>query len=116
MDDSSLRISVIGLGKLGSAMTAVLASKGYHVIGLDVNKQLVDTLQRGEAPVHEPHQQELINQYRSKVEATMDYYKAVSETDITMIIVPAPSISDTGVFSNDYVMSAIKAIGEVIKL
>ena len=116
MDDSSLRISVIGLGKLGSPMTAVLASKGYHVIGLDVNKQLVDTLQRGEAPVHEPHLQELLSQYRSKIEATMDYHKAVSETDITMIIVPTPSISDTGIFSNDYVLSAIKAIGEVIKL
>ena len=116
MDDSSSRISVIGLGKLGSPMTAVLASKGYHVIGLDVNKQLVDTLQRGEAPVYEPQLQELINQHRGKIEATMDYYKAISETDITMIIVPTPSISNTEVFSNEYVLWAVKAIGEVIEL
>ncbi|CAF3301351.1 unnamed protein product [Rotaria sp. Silwood2] len=115
MDDTSLRISVIGLGKLGSPMTAVFASKGYHVIGLDVNKQFVDALQRGEAPVSEPQLQELINKYKTNIEVTMDYYKAISETDMTMIIVPTPSNPETGFFSNDYVLSAIKAIGKVIK-
>jgi GDP-D-mannose 3',5'-epimerase len=115
MDDTNLRISIIGLGKLGSPMAAVYASKGYHVIGLDVNKEFVDALQRGEAPVNEPQLQELINQYKTNIETTMDYYKAVSETNMTMIIVPTPSDPNTGFFSNDYVLSAIKSIGEVIK-
>ncbi|CAF3430152.1 unnamed protein product [Rotaria socialis] len=115
MDDINLRISVIGLGKLGSPMAAVFASKGYHVIGLDVNKQFVNALQRGEAPVDEPQLQELINQYKTNIKATMDYHRAVSETDITMIIVPTPSDPKTDFFSNDYVLSAIKAIGEAIK-
>ncbi|CAF3776514.1 unnamed protein product [Rotaria sp. Silwood1] len=115
MGDTSLRISVIGLGKLGSPMIAVFASKGYHVIGLDVNKEFVDALERGEAPVSEPQLQELITQYKANIEVTMDYEKGISETDMTMIIVPTPSDPNTGFFSNDYVLSAIKAIGEVIK-
>ena len=115
MGDISLRISVIGLGKLGNSMTAVLASKGYRVTGLDLNKHFVDALQRGEAPVHEPQLQELINQHRANMKFTMDYYKAISETDMTMIIVPTPSDPNTGFLSNDYVVSAVKAIGEVIK-
>ncbi|CAF3498463.1 unnamed protein product [Rotaria sp. Silwood1] len=45
----------------------------------------------------------------------MDYEKAISATDMTMIIVPTPSDPQTGFFSNDYVLSAIKSIGEVIK-
>ncbi|CAF2894983.1 unnamed protein product [Rotaria sp. Silwood2] len=116
MSNTNLRISIIGLGKLGSPMTAIFASKGYHVIGLDVNKQFVDALQRGEAPVSEPQLQELIAQYKSKIEATLDYEKAISETDMTMIIVPTPSDPVTGFFRNDYVLSAIKSIGAVIKL
>ena len=115
MDDTNLRISVIGLGELGSSMAAVFASKDHHVIGLDVNKHFVDALQRGEAPVHEPQLQELINEYKTNIEATMDYYKAISMTDMTMIIVPTPSDVNTGFFTNNYVLSAIKEIGEVIK-
>lgn len=110
------RISVIGLGKLGSPMAAVFASRGYHVIGLDLNKDFVDALTRGEAPVQEPQLQELIETYRSNIEVTMDYYKAISETDLTMVIVPTPSDSNTGYFKNDYVIAAIKSIGEIIRL
>ncbi len=36
------RVSVVGLGKLGAPLAAVLASRGFTVIGLDVNKTLVD--------------------------------------------------------------------------
>ena len=36
------RVSVVGLGKLGAPLAAVLASRGFSVIGLDVNKTLVD--------------------------------------------------------------------------
>ncbi|CAF1424492.1 unnamed protein product [Didymodactylos carnosus] len=35
---------------------------------------------------------------------------------MTMIIVPTPSVPNTGFFSNDYVLSAVKAIGKVIRL
>lgn len=115
MGDIGLRISIIGLGKLGSLMTAVLASKGYCVTGLDLNKQLVDTLQKGEAPVNEPQLQELIDQHRTNMEFTSNYYKAISETDMTIVVVPTPSDPNTGLLINDYVVSAVIAIGEVVK-
>ncbi|CAF3732870.1 unnamed protein product [Adineta steineri] len=113
--DTNLRISVIGLDRLGSSMVAVFAAKGYHVIGLDINNQLVDALQRGEVSVHEPQLQEMIDQYKTNIETTMDYYKAISETDMTMIAVPTLLNSNTGCFSNDKVLVAIKEIGNVIK-
>ena len=37
------RISIIGLGKLGAPMLAVFSSRGYKVIGVDVNQSVVDT-------------------------------------------------------------------------
>ena len=36
-----MKISVVGLGKLGAPLPAVLASKGNHVIGIDINLSFV---------------------------------------------------------------------------
>ena len=47
-------ISIIGLGKLGSPMVAAYASKGYKVIGVDVNSNLVRLINEGKVPVFEP--------------------------------------------------------------
>ena len=42
MRSFKIKISVIGLGKVGSAMLAVFASKGYDVIGFDVDPKVRD--------------------------------------------------------------------------
>jgi UDPglucose 6-dehydrogenase len=39
-----MRISVIGLDKLGTPLAAVLASKGHDVVGVDVNPDVVRLL------------------------------------------------------------------------
>ncbi len=56
-----MKISVIGLGKLGAPLAAVFASKGFDVIGVDLNPSFVDALNAGKAPVDEPRLQELID-------------------------------------------------------
>ena len=48
------RLSVIGLGKLGAPMAAVFASKGFEVVGLDLNAAFVAAINEGRAPVSEP--------------------------------------------------------------
>ena len=49
-----LRLSVVGLGKLGAPMLAVFAHKGSEVIGVDVNPALVAAINAGRAAVAEP--------------------------------------------------------------
>jgi hypothetical protein len=65
---NSPRVSVVGLGKLGAPLAAVLASRGFTVIGLDVSKELVDSLNAGKMPIVEPQLNELIaaNKERSR--------------------------------------------------
>jgi len=36
-----MNISVVGLGKIGSCILATLASKGFKVVGIDINKDVV---------------------------------------------------------------------------
>lgn len=107
-------ISVIGIGKLGSPFLATCASRGFNVIGLDVNSHFVDLLNQGKAPVDEPNLKQLILKNRKKIRATSDYTEAINNSDVTFIIVPTPSNKD-GAFSNEYVISAARNIGEVLR-
>ena len=108
------KISVIGLGKLGSPMLAVFAHKGFEVIGVDLNSTFVDSINSGIAPVLEPHLQEMLSSNKDKISATTDIKKAISDTDICFVIVPTPS-GENHFFSNDYVVSAVKSIGNALK-
>jgi UDPglucose 6-dehydrogenase len=107
-------ICVVGLGKLGSPLAAVLASKGHNVIGVDLNAYFVDALNAGRAPVVEPQLQDLIDASKGRLRATRDYAEAIPNTDISFIIVPTPS-DETGVFTNRFVLDAVRAIGASLK-
>ena len=105
-----MKISVIGLGKLGAPLAAVLASKGFRVVGTDVNASVVDAINAGRAPIDEPRVQELIDENRDRLHATTDVAKAVAESDVTFVIVPTPS-DTAGRFSNTFVLNAMTTIG-----
>src|SRR5436190_12380797 len=109
-----MKISIIGLGKLGSPMSAVMAHKGNTVVGVDVNPAFVTALQQGRPPVNEPGLAEMITANRDRLSATMDYAEAIAATDITFIIVPTPS-DDDGRFSLSYVLSAAEKIGAALR-
>ena len=109
-----MKISVIGLGKLGTPLAAVLASKGHSVVGVDVNPDFVRLLASGRAPVDEPGIQKLIGENRDRITATVDLEAAVLGTEVSFVIVPTPSDSQGG-FSNKYVLSAVAAIGQALK-
>ena len=42
-----MQISVVGLGRLGAPLAAVFASKGFRVIGTDLNRGYVDAINNG---------------------------------------------------------------------
>src|SRR5580765_8140798 len=109
-----MRISVVGLGKLGAPLLAVLASRGFDVCGIDLNQSLVDKVNNGVAPVLEPHLQELLDAYKSQIRATTDWQTGIAGTDMTGIIVPTPSGTD-GAFRNDFVLGAIERVGGVLR-
>jgi UDPglucose 6-dehydrogenase len=109
-----MNISVIGLGKLGAPLAAVLASKGHEVIGVDLNPEFVRLLSLGKAPVEEPRLQELIDASRGNLKATLDVGTAVLGSDMTFVIVPTPTDSK-GAFSNRHVLAAVKEIGKALR-
>lgn len=108
-----MKISVVGLGKLGAPLCAVLVSKGHTVVGVDLNPAFVDAINTGKPPVAEPGLADLIAAHASRLRATSDFNDAVAATDATFVIVPTPS-EDDGSFSLKYVLAAMQSIGKAI--
>lgn len=108
-----MNISVIGLGKLGSPLVAVLAQSGHRVVGVDTNASFVKALNQGLPPVQEPNLVEFITNNINRITATQDYQTAINDSDLTFIIVPTPSLS-SGLFNLDYVLEVCSVLGVCI--
>ena len=113
-DDCAKRISVVGLGRLGAPLAAVLASEGFEVVGVDSKPEFAAALQAGRAPVGEPGLQALLAGTSNPMRATTDIAAAVSASDVTFVLVPTPSGPD-GLFSNAYVLAVVREIGAALR-
>ena len=109
-----MHISVVGLGKLGAPLAAVLADRGHHVIGVDSSPDAVNAINEGRAPVQEPGLDALVAADRSRLTATTDGAAAAASSEATIIIVPTPSLP-SGLFSTEYVLDAIDTIGRGLR-
>lgn len=107
-------ISVVGLGKLGLCAAACFTSKGFKVIGVDVDAEKINKINKGVSPIEETGLQEIIKKARGSLKATADYKYALSNSDVTFIVVATPSLAD-GSFSNEYLEKALYKIGESLK-
>lgn len=107
-------ISVIGLGKLGGSMAASFASKGFNVIGVDINQAVVDDINNGKAPIQETGLDDLIKANKPRLRATVDTKDAIMNSDISFVIVPTPS-DQRGAFSLHFAKHAFKELGNALK-
>lgn len=107
-------IGVIGLGYVGLVTASVLASHGYRVIGVDIDKRRVSLINKGKAPIYEPQLNKLIASAVSsdKLIASTSY-ESLRDTDIIFITVGTPSLSN-GDINLFYIHSAAKKIAKVI--
>ena len=105
--------SIVGLGKLGASMAAAIASRGFDVIGVDVNRHAVDAVNAGQAPVQETGLGEMLAANQARVRATTSCRDAVLASDVTFVIVPTPS-DESGGFSLEYAATAFKEIGAAL--
>src|SRR4029079_10910021 len=98
-------ISVCGLGKLGGCIAATYASRGFPVVGIDIDADKIRRVNAGLPPVDEPLLAETMAEGKGKLRAPDDPREAV-ETDASFFIPPSPSLPD-GSFSNEYLLKAM---------
>ncbi len=115
MIDRYKRISVIGLGYIGLPTAALLASKGYIVNGIDVNEDVVKTINKGEIHIVEPDLDAYVRS--AVVNKKLKAYKQVQPGDVYIICVPTPFHDNAGIPSPniDYIKAAAESIASHIK-
>lgn len=113
---NSKTISIIGLGYIGLPTAAVFASRKIKVIGVDVNQDTVDTINRGQIHIVEPDLDMVV-----RAAVVGGYLRATSQpepADAFLIAVPTPFKSDhNGDHEPDlsYIESSSKSIAPVLK-
>ncbi len=84
----NITVSTIGLGYIGLPTSALVASHKIKVTGMDINSQVVETINRGEIHIVEPN----LNSYVSN--AVKQGYLSASTTvkpaDVYLVVVPTP--------------------------
>jgi len=108
------KISVVGLGKLGLCLAAVLAESGFKVVGVDVDEAKVKQIARGRSPIYEPGLGRLMRAGRHSLSATTKHEDAIRRSEATFVVVPTPS-SKSGEFSLGRVRTAMQRIGRVLR-
>lgn len=107
-------LSLVGLGKLGLCFASCLAERGFEVIGVDLEKSVVDRVNSGKAPWFEPGLDDLLAKHGGKrLRATVSHKEAIEQTDTTIVLVATPSNPDGG-FSNRFVESALKSLATAL--
>ena len=89
-----MRISVFGMGYVGSVTAACFAAQGHSVVGVDVNPNKVKMLNAGQAPLVEPSLGDLISEAvrAGRLRATTDAGEAVQASELSLICVGTPSL------------------------
>ncbi|KAB1191227.1 MULTISPECIES: nucleotide sugar dehydrogenase [Haloferax] len=93
----SVPVAVYGLGKMGLPLAAVYASVTGHVVGVDIDDDVVRTINDGECHVaKEPGLPELVSEQveRGALRATTDSVAAAHTASVHVIIVPTPLTDD----------------------
>jgi GDP-mannose 6-dehydrogenase len=110
-----MKISIFGLGYVGTVTAACLARDGHQVIGVDVNPQKVALLSAGESPIVEPELGQLLSEgvAAGRITATTDSEQAVAASDISLISVGTPS-TENGEPDLSYVFDVCKEIGAAV--
>ena len=86
-----MKISVIGMGKIGLPIAVSFALKANSVIGVDINKNVVEMINKGQEPFPGEFglQENLMNAVKlGKLQATTDLVLSVRNSDVIVICIP----------------------------
>ncbi len=110
------RLAVVGTGYVGLVSGAMFASVGNHVICVDKDARIVDALQSGACPIHEPGLEEILQGAIAEgtLSFTTDIAKAVHSSDATLIAVGTPS-QESGAYDFRYVEAAAEEVGRALR-
>ena len=111
-----MRVSVFGLGYVGTVSAGCLAHDGHEVVGVDSLATKVDLINRGQSPIVEVDIGEIIaaTARAGRLRATSDPVQAIRETELSFVCVGTPSQAN-GNLDLKYIRRICEQIGQALK-
>jgi UDPglucose 6-dehydrogenase len=110
-----MRISIVGSGYVGLVSGAGLSDVGHHVLCMDIDRQRVDGLRRGEVPIFEPGLEHMIrrNMNEGRLEFSTEIEAAVAHCQVLFIAVGTPPEED-GSADLSHVLAVAAEVGDCL--
>jgi GDP-mannose 6-dehydrogenase len=111
-----VRISVFGLGYVGTVSASCLADQGHDVIGVDKLAAKVDMIRSGRSPIVEHGIDELVKRVvrAGRLQATESGLDAVASTDMSLVCVGTPGQAN-GAICLDAINAVTDEIGNAVR-
>ena len=110
--DQKPDVCVVGLGYIGLPTAAIIARSGSKVLGVDVSKTVVDTINRGEIHIEEVDLDGLVQGVVAR--GTLSASLTVAPADVFVIAVPTPFDANHQP-DISYVLAAARSVAPVLK-
>ena len=111
-----MKVSVFGLGYVGTVSAGCFANDGHEVVGVDPVRTKVDLINKGHSPIIEAEIGEIISSTvkSGRLRATDDPRLAIGETELSFVCVGTPSQAN-GNLDLRYIRRICEQIGEALK-
>jgi UDPglucose 6-dehydrogenase len=111
-----MRVTMIGSGYVGLVSGACFSEFGVHVTCVDLDRDKIARLKRGEIPIFEPGLDQLVasNMEAGRLSFTTDMAPAVAVADAVFIAVGTPSRRGDGHADLSYVYAAAEEIARAL--
>jgi UDPglucose 6-dehydrogenase len=104
--EETMKIGVIGVGRLGICFALLLDRAGHDVMASDIRTNYVAALNRGEIHTQEPGVADLLSNKKS-IQFTTDTRAVIQHSDVIYVMVATPSAAD-----GSYDVSAVDRVVE----
>jgi len=111
-----MKIAVVGLGYVGTVVAGCLAKAGHVVVGVDIEADKVDLVNRGLSPIVEPEIGDILKEQSGAgtLSATTDIAGSIADLDLVQICVGTPS-DGNGRIELKYLKRACQQIGRALR-
>lgn len=111
-----MKVSIFGLGYVGTVSAGCLANDGHEVIGVDPVRTKVDLVNSWQSPIIEADIAEIIasTAQAGRLHATDDAAQAIRETELSFVCVGTPSQAN-GNLDLRYIKRVCEQIGQALK-
>ena len=109
-----MKIAIIGLGFVGLSLTSVLASKGFNIVGIDIDKEKCKKISNGISPFYEPDLEKTLKNGLKKGLKISDDFSLIKNCDLLFVTVGTPQ-NTNGSIDLSIIKKAVSTIGKNLK-